>query len=343
MSTRRRFQAQAGPVGRSWAINEPGYQHLPGRALARPTRRPPCAKRVSPVSRLSLERQAFVIAHLCEGVGIRATERLTGVHRDTVMRLGVAVGEGCVAIHQRFMTGLSVSYVEMDELWSFVKKKPRSQSAPISNPYVGEQYIFIAFDPISKAILTWHVGKRTSENTDKIAADLRTRLRNDPCFSTDGFPPYQSALNKTFENSPRGIVDKKKIVSGTVEVNGTTRNKYTVEVKFIPVAGTPDRIGTSHIERQNLTLRQSQRRMTRCSSGFSKKFRNHCAAVSLYATHYNFCRIHESLRVTPAMQLGIADRVWSVEELVHATLSGEIQAHLFAIKGRFHVIAGGRA
>jgi IS1 family transposase len=292
---------------------------------------------------LTLDQKAKIISHLCEGASIRSTERLTGHHRDSVMNLGVVVGEGCVAIHQRLMTGLHVAYVELDEAWSFVKKR-RERVTEEDPDTVGDQFIFIALDATSRAILTWHIGKRTSRNTMKFVADLRTRLINDPSISTDGFPAYRNALDHTFEDSPHGIVSKETVViAAAPDADKYYAREAVVRVERMAAAGEPQRISTSYIERQNLTLRQSQRRFTRLANGFSKKFRNHCAAVSLYATFYNLCRIHESLRVTPAMHLGVTDRVWSAEDLVEAALSRDVQAHLFAIKGRFHVIQGGRA
>lgn len=291
---------------------------------------------------LSAQQRANIIAHLCEGVSIRATERLTGHYRNTIMNLGVEVGEGCVAIHQNLMKNIQVPNVELDEVWSFVKKK-RKNVTPEDEDTVGDIYIFMAMDSIGKAIISYHVGKRNSRNTHMLVADLRMRLLNNPTISTDGWPSYQTALDNLFEDSPRGIVDKQTVILAKgPEADNYYARETLVKVERRAVYGDPAYIGTSFIERQNLTLRQSQRRLTRLSNGFSKKFRNHCAAISLYVTHYNFCRIHETLRITPAMQLGITDHVWSVEELVQSALSGEIKAQIFAIKNRFHVVQGGK-
>lgn len=294
------------------------------------------------MSALTLQQNARIIACLCEGVSIRATERLLGHHRDSIMRLGVSVGEGCVAIHQRLMQNIQVSHIELDEVWSFVKKKRKVVVAEDEDT-VGDQFIFIAMDAIGKAIITWHVGKRTTRNTHKFVADLRTRVLGEPTITTDGFPAYQPALDLQFENAPRGIVDKQTvIVTASPDSERYHAREGIVKIERRVIQGQPTRIGTSFVERQNLTLRQSQRRLTRLSNGFSKKFKNHYAAISLYATHYNFCRVHETLRVTPAMQLGIADHIWSVEELVVTAMSGDVRQQVFAIKGRFHVIQGGK-
>ncbi len=173
--------------------------------------------------------------------------------------------------------------------------------------------------------------------------DLRHRVVGSPDFNTDGYQPYQRAIDLVFDTSSHGIVDKQVVVIA----QGPDAPKYyaresLVKVERIPVKGAPATISTSFIERKNLTLRMTQRRLTRLSNGFSKKYENHCAAVALYAAHYNFCRVHETLRITPAMQIGVTDHVWSIGELVNAALTGEIQARVEREKQRFRVIQGGK-
>lgn len=290
-----------------------------------------------------MERKAAVIAALCEGVSIRATERLTGSHRDTVMRLGVAVGQGCTALHGKYMRNLQVSRIELDEVWSFVKKKRRNVTSE-DEPGVGDQYIFLALDATGKGILSWLVGKRTAGNTMRFVSDLRDRVLGEPEFSTDGFQAYERALDLVFDRSPYGIVDKQiVVVAGGPDSDNYYARETLVNVTRLPVRGAPAKISTSYIERQNLTLRMSQRRLTRLTNGFSKKFENHCAAIALYATHYNFCRVHEALRITPAMHLGVTDHVWTISELVESALSGEMRARVERAKGGLRVIQGGRS
>ncbi|HET7084423.1 MAG TPA: IS1 family transposase [Rhizomicrobium sp.] len=278
------------------------------------------------MSQLTGDQQSAVIAALCEGVSIRATERLTGIHRDTIMRLGVKVGQGCNAVHGRLMVNLHVSRVELDEVWSFVKKKRRSVQENDPDT-VGDQFVYLAMDSTSKAIISWMVGKRSTRNTIDFVRDVRYRVLGNPEISTDGYTPYIRAVDEAFEGAGvHGIVDKQEVIIA----KGPDAPKYyakqvLMKVERTAISGAPRNISTSYIERQNLTLRMSQRRLTRLSNGFSKKYENHCAAIALYVGHYNSCRVHEALRITPAMQLGITDHVWSIGELLTAAIDGEIQ------------------
>jgi len=286
------------------------------------------------VSHLSEDKKSGVIAALCEGVSIRATERLTGIHRDTIMRLGVKVGQGCNALHGKLMVNLQVSRIELDEVWSFVKKKRRNMGAEDPDT-VGDQFIYLAMDSTGKAIISWFVGKRSTRNTINFVADVRHRVMGRPEISTDGYAPYIRAVDEAFAgDAHHGIVDKQEVVIA----KGPDAPKYyakqvLVKVERTAISGSPKTISTSFIERQNLTLRMSQRRLTRLSNGFSKKYENHCAAIALYATHYNFCRVHEALRITPAMQLGLTDRIWSISELIEAATAPEIQDKVASVLG----------
>ena len=294
------------------------------------------------MSYLSDQQKSAVIAALCEGVSIRSTERLTGIHRDTIMRLGLKVGEGCAALHGKMMRNLYVGRVELDEVWSFVGKK-RKNVKEHDPDTVGDQYIFLALDATGKAILSWIIGKRTYRNTQHLMDDLRHRLVNEPEISSDGFHAYPRAVQLAFDGkSAHGIVDKQTvIVAGDASKGNYYARETLVAVKRTPVAGAPSHISTSYIERVNLSLRMAQRRMTRLTNGFSKKYENHCAAIALFVMHYNFCRVHETLRITPAMQLGVTDHVWTVTELVQAAIGGAAQG---AVKrAKLRVIQGGKA
>lgn len=295
------------------------------------------------MSHLAEDQKCAAISALCEGVSIRATERLTGIHRDTIMRLGVKVGEGCAVLHGQLMRDLRVSRVELDEVWSFVKKKKRNVQAADPDT-VGDQFIFLAMDSTGKAIISWLVGKRGARNTITFVEDVRRRVLGNPEISTDGYAPYIRAVDEAFDGTAsHGIVDKQEVI--VAKGPGATKyyaKQVLVKVERTAVSGTPRTISTSFIERQNLTLRMSQRRLTRLSNGFSKKYENHCAAVALYVAHYNFCRVHETLRITPAMHLGVTDHVWAITELVHAALTGEIQERVTAQMALFEVIQGGR-
>jgi IS1 family transposase len=273
---------------------------------------------------LPFDRQVEIIAALTEGVSIRATERLTDTHRDTVMRLGVRVGMGCDKLHNAVMRGLRVPRLELDEAWSYVGKKQK-QLKPEDGPNKGDQYVFIALAGAAKAIISYRVGKRTLENTKGFLWDVRERVFGAPEILSDGFNAYPSAVEEAFgAGCTFGTIEKHYSAPQAVEAARRYSPAEVVSITTRAVIGAPKHISTSYVERQNLTLRMSQRRFTRLTNAFSKKLENHCAAVALYAAHYNFCRVHEALRVTPAMQLGVTDHIWTVRELVAASLTGEV-------------------
>lgn len=272
---------------------------------------------------LPFDRQVEIIAALTEGVSIRATERLTSVHRDTIMRLGVRVGLGCADLHDDLMHGLQVPRIELDEAWSFVGKKQK-QVTRDDSAEKGDQYVFIALAGAAKAIISYRVGKRTAENTRAFVMDVRHRVLGAPEISSDGFNAYPPAVDLAFGiDCDFGTVEKHYSAPQAVEASRRYSPAEVVSITTRTVVGRPTHISTSYIERQNLSLRMAQRRFTRLTNAFSKKLENHCAAVALYAAHYNLCRVHEALRITPAMQIGITGHVWSIGELVAAALYGE--------------------
>ena len=291
---------------------------------------------------LSFDKQVAAISALTEGVSIRATERLTDIHRDTIMRLGLRVGEGCAALHDRMMTDLQVGHIELDEIWAFVAKKQRrvTSAEPSS---VGDQYLYTAMDATGKAILSYVVGKRNAENTRDFLADLRTRVINRPNISSDAFTQYPEAVELAFgADVDYGQIQK----SYSEDANEPRRvRRYSpgavVAVATRTVVGDPDLICTSHMERGNLTIRMQTRRFTRLTNAFSKKLRNHKAAVALFIAHYNLCRVHETIRMTPAMMLGVADHIWSVGELIEVAASSDLPEPPGHRVGHLRVIDGG--
>lgn len=290
---------------------------------------------------LPRDKQISAISALCEGVSIRATERLTGVNRGTIMSLGVRVGMGCAALHDSLIRDVHVSRLELDEAWSYVAKKQRRVVAG-DGAGVGDQYIFLALADSAKAIISYRVGKRDGANTQAFVADLRQRVLGAPEISSDGFPAYPMAVDLAFGlDCTFGTIEKHYRAEPAVEAARRYSPAVVVAVSKQRVVGEPRHISTSYIERQNLTLRMQQRRFTRLTNAFSKKLENHAAAVALYVAHYNFCRVHEALRVTPAMQLGVADHIWTIGELVDAALSGTIPTKPGRQVGRFRVIDGG--
>ncbi len=266
---------------------------------------------------LPYDRQTAAIAALTEGCSILATERLTGIHRDTIMRLGVRIGEGCASLHDGKMRNLQLPLLQLDEAWSYVAKKQRQATVLETNK--GDQYLHIALYVTNKAIISYLVGKRTAENTGAFAQDVHNRIINRPQITTDGLEQYVLAIDDAF-----GIgVDYAQLVKvykGEPAKDAARRYSpgWVVKVRHAEITGYPDRryISTSHVERQNLSLRMTQRRFTRLTNGFSKRLRNHKAAVALYVGHYNLCRVHETLRITPGMALGVRDHIWTIEELI---------------------------
>ena len=242
---------------------------------------------------LPTDKQTAIIAALTEGCSIRAVERLTGVHRDTIMRLGVNVGIGCAKLHNAIMRDLRVSRIELDEIWQFVGKK-RRQVTEDDPPEIGDQYTFLALDGTSKAILAHRTGKRDMRNTQFFIDDLRERVMGAPEISSDAFRAYPRAIEKAFgANVHFGTIDKTYAADpGAVEAWRRYSPGNVVAVQRQVVSGYPLTISTSYIERQNLTLRMSQRRFTRLTNGFSKKIQNHDHMMTLYYMHYNFARRH---------------------------------------------------
>lgn len=302
---------------------------------------------------LPREKQIEIIAALCEGVGVRATARLTGTNRKTVARLALHVGMGCLEWHDRIMTGLRVNRLELDELWSFVaKKQARVQRHELFAK--GDQYVFIAMAGTQKAIIAYRTGKRDGETTDLFIRDLRERVLGAPEISTDGFHPYRPAIRDAFGNRvAHGVVAKTYSVTNlaTPEASRRYSPAPVVAVNYDVVSGVPAEISTSYAERGNLSIRMACRRFTRLTNGFSKKLENHIAAVALYVAFYNFCRVHETLtpnakhQTTPAMALGLTDHVWSFGELIDVALGAVPPKPTPAAPDRrrqFRVIEGGR-
>lgn len=292
---------------------------------------------------LSRDQQIQIIACLTEGQSIRATERITGIHRDTIMRLGERVGRGCAELHDRMMVGVRAGRLELDEIWGYVgKKQKRVQRHEISHK--GDQYTFIGMSASAKAIISYRTGKRDSENTDLFIQDLRGRVIGAPEISTDGFHPYKNAIRDAFNGrAHHGVIVKTYSVTN-LAVKDAARRYSPAEVVAVErdvVSGVPMHISTSYVERQNLTLRMTQKRFARLTNGFSKTLTNHAAAVSLYVTHYNLCRVHEALRTTPGVALGVADRVWTIGDLLDATLAIEPNRPV-RVKRNFTVIKGGK-
>ena len=275
------------------------------------------------MSKLSVDQQVRIVGALMEGCSIRSVERLTGIHRDTIMRLSVKVGEACRNLHNELMHDLQVSTIELDEQWAFIGKKAKHVT-PEDAPEMGDVWFFSALAANQKAIISYVVGKRTSANTQALVNDLRFRILNRPQITADGYAPYVPAIDRAFGVDVDFAILEKQYQA---PVASDAAHRYSPSsiraVEKTVVRGTPDetKISTSYVERFNLTTRMANRRYTRLTNGFSKTLPNHKAAVALYVAHYNLCRVHETLRTTPCMALGVTTHVWSIAELIDAALA----------------------
>lgn len=266
---------------------------------------------------LQTEEKNQVVSLLCEGNSIRSIERVTGVHRDTIMRLGVRVGQECAKIMDSKMRGLHCKQIEVDEIWGFVGAK-RKNAARVGA--YGDVWTFIALDADSKLIPSFVVGKRDAYHAKAFIADLAARLDNRVQVSSDSLSAYADAMERGFgAEVDYGQISK---TYSFVNLNKDAASRYSpaevVSVEKTIVSGMPDvsRISTSHVEKQNHTLRMHCRRLTRLTNAFSKKFENFQAAVALNFAYYNFVKTHGAIRMTPAQAAGVEQSAWTVAELV---------------------------
>jgi len=266
---------------------------------------------------LETEKKVLAISMLAEGNSIRSIERITGILRDTIMRLGIRVGEGCKQIMDAKMRGLNCKQIECDEIWGFIGAKRRN--AERVGAY-GDVWTFIALDADTKLIPSFVVGKRDNYHAREFMDDLASRMANRIQVSTDALAAYPDAIERSFgTEADHGQIVKTYSVS---ILGNEAAARYSpvdvVKVERTIVSGMPDvsRITTSHIESQNLTLRMHCRRLTRLTNAFSKKFENFQAAVALNFAYYNFCKTHSSLRMTPAQAANVESSAWTVAELV---------------------------
>ena len=284
---------------------------------------------------LSTEKRTLVTAALCEGVGVRATGRITGTDKDTVARLALQVGEGYARLHNKLFVRLKPNVLELDEAWSFVHTKQAHVRASDPDEY-GDQYSFIALDAESKLIPSYHVGKRRAKDTQGFLLDLESRCLTKPQITTDGFRPYIKAIAAAFgPDADYAQCIKEYLAECSAEASRRYSPAKEVHVERVLISGEPDEdhINTSFVERQNLTLRMLARRWTRLTGAFSKSLRNHRAAMDLYVGYYNLCWAHETLKEegatpkapmtprSPAMAAGVTTEIWTVERFTRECLA----------------------
>lgn len=268
---------------------------------------------------LPLEKATQALSMMLEGMSIRAISRLTGIDKNTVMAIMLTAGRKAQAAFDALVRDVPARRVQADEIWCFVHTRDRALK-PDDPAEWGHTFTWIALDADTKLVLSYHVGKRDSADAYALIEDLDTRVRGRFQLTTDGLPTYLEPVE--FAVGLR--VDYAQLVKMFTTPKGTGPDWYgTGRIKeLVPtdVIGNPDpkHISTSYVERSNLTLRMHLRRFTRLTNAYSKKLENLKAAVSLYMAWYNFCRIHQTLRVTPAMEAGLTDHVWSLVELFGA-------------------------
>lgn len=268
--------------------------------------------------RLPMEKATAILQLLLEGMSVRSVERVTGVHRDTVLRLLVLAGDRCRRLLQQKIEHLNVRDVEADEIWGYVYKKEGHIRPDESRAPIGDAYCFVAMERTTKLVLAFHLGRRNRVHTEAFLNKLRYATSEQRFqLSTDGFQAYPPAVGLT-------LADRAEYAQ-IIKVYGAPRDgeqRYSpaevISTDLVPVMGKPDmrRTCTSHVERQNLSIRMGMRRMTRLTNAFSKKWENLEAAYALWFAFYNFCRIHRTTRVTPAMEQGITDHAWTIGELI---------------------------
>jgi IS1 family transposase len=254
---------------------------------------------------------------LLEGNSIRSTQRITGLDQNTIMKALVLAGEKAERVMAKRVINIAVRDVEADEVWSFIGKKEK-RVRPEDDQNLGDCYTFVAIERHTKLVLNIAMGKRDQATTDIFIEGLRhATARGRFQITTDGFGPYKSAIVNTLHDRC-DFAQLIKVYRATPEGERRYSPAEVQSVEVVPVMGQPDpeRICTSIVERSNLSLRMGLRRFTRLTNGFGKKWENQWAAVCLWYAYYNFCRIHKSLRVTPAMEAGIADHVWDLSELL---------------------------
>jgi len=268
---------------------------------------------------LSLEKQSLVLTSLVEGNSIRSIERICDVHRDTIMRLMVRAGEKASELHDIYMRDLNLKTVQADEIWCYVAKKQKHlKKDETDDPFLGDQYVFVALDADTKLVPVYTIGKRNGTTAYQFIYELAIRINSRIQLSTDSFRPYFNVVDSVF-----GIdIDYAQIHKQYGNEPGGEK-RYSpaqiIGIDIIPLLGRPNvnNISTSYVERQNLTMRMQMRRFTRLTNGFSKKFKNLVASVHLHFFHYNFMRIHRSLRVTPAMEANVSKHLWTWGELLN--------------------------
>lgn len=272
------------------------------------------------MNRLSTAERARIIGCLVEGMSIRATVRVTGFAKNTVVKLLADLGKACQEYQDKALVNLACKRIQCDEIWSFVYSKQKNVPDDLRGVFgVGDVWTWTAIDADTKLAVSWLVANRSPEAASVFMQDVAARVRSRVQITTDGLRTYVNAIDGAFGCD----VDYAMLVKmyGNEGSNRDPSTRYSpgdcTGTEIVRISGKPDtkHISTSFVERQNLTMRMSMRRFTRLTNAFSKKVENLEAAVSLHFMYYNFARVHQTLRVTPAMEAKVTDHVWTLEEI----------------------------
>jgi IS1 family transposase len=270
------------------------------------------------MNKLPLAKRTQILAMLCEGSSMRSISRVADVSINTVSKLLAEAGEACLSLHDETVKNVKASRIQCDEIWSFCYSKEKNVAAAKAAPEgAGDVWTWTAIDADSKLIVSYFVGDRSGESAMILMDDLRARLANRVQLTTDGHRAYLEAVEGAF-GADVDYAQLVKMYGPTVTAPGRYSPAECTGIKKIRREGSPDidHVSTSYVERQNLTMRMSMRRFTRLTNAFSKKLDNHIHALALYFAFYNFCRVHKTLRMSPAMAAGVTDRLWSLEDIV---------------------------
>lgn len=272
-------------------------------------------------NQLSNDKRAQILSVLCEGMGVNAATRITGVSKNTVLKLLADAGEACAKYQDEVMRNLNCKRLEADEIWSFVGCKQKNVPEELKGIFgIGDVYTWTAIDADTKLIPCWHVGTRDASSAHAFISDLASRLTNRVQLTTDGHKAYIEAVEESFGRDI-DFAQLIKIYGNEGQTKADSRRYSPAECTGTEkrvISGDPDikTVSTSYVERSNLTMRMHNRRFTRLTNAFSKKLENHMHALSLYFMHYNFVRIHKTLKVTPAMEAGISKTLWEISDIV---------------------------
>jgi len=270
------------------------------------------------MNRLTIEKRVQVISALVEGNSLRSTVRMTGVALNTIQKLLADLGMACMEYQDKAMRNLNCKRIQCDEIWQFCYAKEKNVPADKQDTFgYGDVWTWVAIDADTQLVPCFALGNRDAQTANAFMDDLASRLANRVQMTTDGLKVYLEAVEGAFGCNVDFAQLVKLYGASQEEVRYSPAECIGCETKIVSGNPKAEHISTSFVERQNLTMRMGMRRFTRLTNGFSKKIENHLCAIAIHYMHYNFCRIHKSLRVTPAMAAGVADHVWTIEEMLN--------------------------